>query len=350
MRVLHLTEALGGGVMTAIEGYVRATPELEHVVHGRPRAGHDVGAGLESVAMVRAIDGDLTRFARAAARAVIEEDPDVVHLHSTIGAGVARLLPQLRRRSGVVYSPHCFAFERTDVRPVVRAAIRVAERTLSHRTDVVVSNGRYEADLAAALRPSMSVFDAPCLPVGPTRALRPHDGFVAATVGRMSPQKDVDWFCAVVRSSPSGIRWRWIGGGDRSDEQRVRGMGVEVTGWRSRQEVQDLLASSDVYAHTAAWEAGAALSLLEASTMGLPIVSRRIPAIGPWPIRSFGHPGELAAEVAALRDPGAWHAESGRSMSLVGPELVDRVASALTQAYAAAAAAGARRRRGVRAR
>lgn len=41
MRILHVSEAFGGGLRTAVVNYITATADLEHTVFARVRQGHE---------------------------------------------------------------------------------------------------------------------------------------------------------------------------------------------------------------------------------------------------------------------------------------------------------------------
>ncbi|MDN5548346.1 MAG: glycosyltransferase, partial [Rhodococcus sp. (in: high G+C Gram-positive bacteria)] len=76
-------------------------------------------------------------------------DFDILHLHSSL-AGLARIIPG--HRAGIVYTPHCYAFERTDVSPLARVLYKSVERgLLSIRRQCVVAVSGREAELTTEL-------------------------------------------------------------------------------------------------------------------------------------------------------------------------------------------------------
>jgi glycosyltransferase involved in cell wall biosynthesis/GT2 family glycosyltransferase len=307
--VLHVVEALSSGVATALEDYVRCMPAHRHVIlsHRRPEAqtgdslaelaSADLTLPLGHLARMRAIRNLLRRLA-----------PDVVHAHSSL-AGVYTRLAAGDRRGSVVYTPHCFAFERTDVSPVVRAAFWLVEAALTRGGGYVAASSPREAELARRLGGRATVVYVPCaphIPIEPPGSGRA-DGRVhrVVAVGRLAAQKDPRFFASAARVSRElapDTRWIWVGGGDPAYERLLRDAGVEVTGWLSRSATLERLRGADVYVHTAAWEA-TGLTILEAAALGLPIVARSIPAT-----RSLGlarlqeTPEGLASAVLELRD------------------------------------------------
>ncbi|MGE2843146.1 glycosyltransferase [Rhodococcus sp. 2.95] len=148
MKVLHVTEALGGGVSTAILNYQALTPEMHHCVIARERAGQST-YNFPSELSVTLVPGSLAALLLSAIRMVRRGDFDVLHLHSSL-AGLARIIPG--HRAGIVYTPHCYAFERTDVSPLARVLYKSVERgLLSIRRQCVVAVSGREAELTTEL-------------------------------------------------------------------------------------------------------------------------------------------------------------------------------------------------------
>ena len=99
--------------------------------------------------------------------------------------------------------------------------------------------------------------------------------------GRLGPQKDARFFAEAVSSARSDgidVDAVWIGGGDDEIARHLLDSGVDVTGWCSREQALKILATCDVYFHTAQWE-GFPISILEATTAGLPVIARAQPYI-----------------------------------------------------------------------
>jgi glycosyltransferase involved in cell wall biosynthesis len=326
VKILHIAEAFGGGVATAIEGYVRALPDVQHVVYGYRRVGHDVGDRIDEVATFHALPRGRGRQLGAIARAMRRERPDVVHAHSSFAGAFVRALPR-RPGTAIVYTPHCFAFERTDIPGWLALGFRAIEQLLILRTDAVIANGPYEAGLASSLRTGLVSRSFPCLPVSRAVPRSRHRGgrLSVVTAGRVSAQKGVDWYCDTVAATTTlaaeaGIRppkWTWLGAGDRDAEARIRAAGAEVSGWLPRDEIVCAMAGADAYLHTAAWEAGLALTLLEAAELGVPVVARRLRASDPWPIATFETPRGAASRLLQLHDADEREAASAASLALI---------------------------------
>lgn len=319
VRVLHVVECWGGGVSTAVAAHIRATPGHEHSLLSADRPGEATGVDLGG--LVRAwMDLPAGRLARirAVGRAFAAIRPDLVHAHSSFAGLYVRACPTVPGRR-IVYSPHCYGFERTDLTGAVRLGLRLAEAVLARRTGVVAAVSQREASLARRLRPGGQVVHVPnavpgwsAAAEGPGRrhrlpaaegADRRRHPVVAVTAGRICAQKDPEFLAQASIRSDDAVRWIWIGDGDPAARARLREAGVEVTGWLPNAEVLRLLRNADVYVHAAAWES-APMALLEAVAAGLPVVGRRIEALAELGVPDLVEtPAELAAAVRALADP-----------------------------------------------
>lgn len=301
-RVLHLVEAYGGGVQTAIEQYIQSSSFAEHFIFARGRPGHDVGV-MQNVA-VELYDGSLVGFIRSSAERCALLQPDVVHLHSSYAGFVRFLLP--RRDLRLVYTPHCFAFERLDKSRTHRRAYKFAENLFQRIRPVeFAAVSPHEARLARDVVGAKRVTVLPNIvqksrvqshpPVGKDRTGQA----TVVSVGRISEQKSPDFFADVARQSQClGHRFVWVGDGSPRLRRKLEDAGVHVTGWLRNEAARDVIRSASLYLHTAAWE-GAPLAPLEATELGVPVIVRDVPSMGGLGYFSGGRtPGELADSVA----------------------------------------------------
>ena len=308
VKVLHVSEAFGGGVVTAIMSFVKHSPWIEHHLLMRNRKGAEIPLAQDHpFGSVRSMPASPLSAIRSIRRAVAEIEPDFVHLHSSFAGAYGRLggLP----RQKIIYSPHCFAFENHAQPWIARGATYIAEQILSLGGARVAGVSRRECDLGvrmigtreAVLLPNVAMLP----PLGPRSAKSP--GFLhGAMVGRLSPQKDPSFLIATaqeLRARQSKTALTWIGGGKPEIEAALREAGIEVTGWMTHEEAVNRLREMSFYVHCAAWE-GNPMSILEAAALGLPIVARDIPSL-----RSIGMtdlaatPQALAAQIVALDQP-----------------------------------------------
>lgn len=339
MRVLHVTEALGGGITTAMLAMVESTPDIEHHLLARARSAHDVGVDTSAhVTSTTPLPRGPVAAVRAIRAAVRRIRPDVLHAHSSIAGALVRSarLPGVK----VVYSPHCFAFERTDVSAVRRRTYAAIERALVPRTDVFAAVAPHELDLAAGLGHEHLAY----VPNRTIAADRPRATFSLplriAAVGRLSAQKDAATFVRLSRYVRTHLdvptEWTWIGGGEDRDEQVLRDADIDVTGWIPHDRLLGRLSSQQVYVHTAAWEA-APISILEAAALGLPMAVRSIPSLD-----SLDVPGRrrgmqpLADRIAQLTCSTEWSYAQDDSLAFAARHGRSRQREHLWDVYVAA--------------
>ncbi|ACZ31913.1 hypothetical protein Xcel_2905 [Xylanimonas cellulosilytica DSM 15894] len=212
--VLHVTECPSGGVSRAIELAIKATPALSHVVlapAGTVRT-HDLGADF--VSLPETHRGRL----RAVSRAIKTSRASAVHAHSSWGGLYARIVAS---RTPILYQPHCFAFSDVTKPRFLRGAYWLAERIMARRAAAVLALTPYEERQAHRLgvRTVHGIVNAPTLPRAPAliearSARRRPEQRTVAMVGRVSAQKDPQFFAAVASyfSAVGNVKFLWIGG------------------------------------------------------------------------------------------------------------------------------------------
>jgi len=291
-KILHISANFGGGLATALHGYVENSPHYQHYLMVEKRTGYHDG-----MAWAKHFAGqyDLPRSifsAPCAIRKVYQEiQPDWIHLHSSFAGAYGRMagLP----RSKVIYTPHCYAFERRDISAAARMAYLLMEQVLALGNATVAAVSPREAVCAQRMLASQKTVMLPNVPVIPVSAFarrQQHQRgarWKVAMVGRLNPQKDPDFFIATVKLAQKydlPLDFIWLGGGEDHWAQQLKALGVPVTGWLSHEEILGQMAECDIYFHTAAWESGP-LSVLEAAQLGLTLVCRSIPAIDTLPVQ-----------------------------------------------------------------
>lgn len=304
MKILHVTECTGGGVLRAVVMAARAAPEHTHVLCS-PLTSDEAPAGF---AEVRTLPGSLPARILAVRREVRAAAPDVVFAHSSWAGIYTRAL---RSDVPIVYQPHCYVFEDLSRPAALRGAYRLVESALAPRSAVTVSLTPHEAALAR----STGAVDVEHVPNAATVTRAPGASGTSSSaarsivmVGRISPQKDPGLFAEIARRTRAvdpSITFRWIGDGDADQRSELESAGVEVTGWVGDEDLVDLLGSASLYVHTAAYE-GFPLSILDAATLRVPTVVRAIAATAHTRLASFDDAaGAVHIIRRALDDPGA---------------------------------------------
>lgn len=208
--------------------------------------------------------------------------PDAVHLHSSKAGAVGRLA-HLGMRGTVIYQPHGFAFMRSDVSATHQFIFGCIEAALAMLPGKVVACSQGEADASRRFLAWRQVH------VVPNGISLPHVARTAGadwqekgrlpvvvTCGRISPQKAPAFFADLARQMAGRCEFRWIGGGDFPEgEQALRAAGVQLLGWRTREQVLADLHAADFYVQTSAWE-GMPVAVMEAMACALPTVVTNI--------------------------------------------------------------------------
>lgn len=311
--IIHVAESFASGTASAIGDFVRNYPEAEHhlVYSFRDEAGLNIDELTYFATKTPMPSGTIARI-RFLRRFLRKSAGDfIVHAHSSMAGAYVRAA--VRRSTGrpLVYTPHCYSFERLDVSWPVRQGFRVLEWLLSFNTTAYAACSPREAELSRWPLSSPRVVTVPNVqPPGLPQSGPPATVATLRIVGngRLGPQKDPEFFAkafhAAAQAHP-GLAAIWIGGGSEGDIENLRAHGVEVTGWLTRTEALEVMATCDLYLHTASWE-GFPISIMEAAGIGLPVVARRraylrgvdLPVI-------LDRPEDLATAIGDLRQAGA---------------------------------------------
>lgn len=304
MKILHVVESFGAGTQTALASYVASVPEFEHHLVRGFRAGeevdeaegyatdfesvHSLGTGLAAVRSIR--------------RAISDVEPDLLHLHSSLGGFYGRIANL--RGPKTVYTPHCFAFERQDLRPSVRLAVQATEKLLARRTITFAACSQREAMLARRLNTKATVVFVPNVASVPPQPKAPESTpqpYVVA-VGRLSPQKRPELFARLARATNEAhpdTSFIWVGDGKygRDDLERE---GVSVSGWIPHDEVAGYIANASAVVHTGAWE-GFPMVVLEAIALRTPVIAFESPALNDGPAHAIVHgPNDAARRIGEI--------------------------------------------------
>jgi glycosyltransferase involved in cell wall biosynthesis len=281
MKIIYVTESLGAGVLSIIVSlsnhfassghdvtvkFTRRydTPNLEVLmsIFGNEVKLHDYGSGVKGLVSLAA-DSVKLSFNKSA----------VIHAHSTIAGVMVRAPKFIGKADNFFYSPHCYAFVRSDIRPLVRHLALFLERTLSRvGTTVAVSESELKRASGLNKRPKVALIENGIeLPKCPeTRT----GGEVLTVVmlGRIAEQKNPLAAAYVAGRLRGRASFVWIGDGKREKfRNQLEKAGVFVTGWLDRDALYDRLSSADVFLHLSKWEA-MPVALIEAQCLGLPAI------------------------------------------------------------------------------
>jgi glycosyltransferase involved in cell wall biosynthesis len=328
-------QKFSSGVGSAIAQYTRSVPEVEHhLLSGTAVDAEGDLADQAVFASVHSLTGGTAAKAARVREVVAGLRPDVVHAHSSHGGLYARL-GVLRSSVPVVYTPHCYAFERRDVGPLARAAFWTAEGLLALNTTVFAACAPRELALSAwPTRRAPGVLVPNIAPAAAPRAA--HEPGLVVGGGRLSPQKDPAFFAAAVtrlRASAPGLRAVWLGDGAAEGRTALEAAGIEVTGWLPRARTLELLGSAALYLHSARWE-GFPLMVAEAAALGVPTLVRRLPCFADVPeALTLAGADDVTSAFAVLDDAAAAAANTARWADVLRGNTLDAQRAALLELY-----------------
>lgn len=289
---MHITEALGGGVLNIIQQLSKHQSDDGHKV----TIVHSVRVDTPSESILNELFSDAAkriilpmatnisphRDLMAFIRLYIlikRHKPDIVHLHSSKAGVLGRLACWFANRSkACFYTPHGFSFLRKDISQAKRDAYKLIEKVSSRFGGTTVACSQSELDhamLSAGQYKSLLVENS--IPLDLIRHAKGSDSSkcLISTSGRLCYAKNPSAFLDLaLRMTSDPAQFLWIGGGELEHELLFNGAlpdNLDFTGWVTREQVADHLNSSDLFVMTSLWE-GMPLSLIEAQASGLPAV------------------------------------------------------------------------------
>lgn len=338
-RVLHVVQKFSSGVGSAIAQYTRSLPEAEHhLLSGTPVDGEGDLAEQADFASTAEMTGSHRAKVRRVREVVQALRPDVVHAHSSHGGVYARL-GVARTRHRLVYTPHCYAFERRDVSAPVRGAFWLAEALLAMNTSAFAACAPREWQLSRWPTRRAPRYLVPNIAPAavPARPAREPGRPLVVGGGRLSAQKDPAFFLRFVgrlRAEVPHLRAVWLGDGDPTGRAALEAGGVEVSGWLPRADALPALAAADLYVHSALWE-GFPLMVAEATALGVPTLVRRLPSFADVPSQlTVTGEDDVATALACLTDTAAARANVDRWAAHLARNTAEEQRAALIALYA----------------
>lgn len=198
---------------------------------------------------------------------------DIIHLHSSKAGFLGRIVSFLLGKSKkTIYTPHAISFLRLDVSPKKRKIFIWMEKFASFFGGKIVacSQSEKEAIEEQGIK-NVTFINNGIRPLRVEKKVNTSDKITIISVGRLSIQKNPKLFNDIAlefKDNPN-IQFIWCGDGELKSE--LTSPNIKCTGWIERKELENYLASADIYLSTSLWE-GLPLSVLEAMSIGLPVV------------------------------------------------------------------------------
>jgi len=204
-------------------------------------------------------------------RILNEIKPDAIHATSSKAGMLVRLACFMGNTKKVFYSPQGAPFLRLDVSPLKRKFFLYFERVAHFFSGNIVACSRSEAEAyinngmnATYISNGTNIFETNLISNDSSK-------IIIATVGRVTNQKNPELFNNVAKQliNYKNIQFLWIGGGEHED--KLTSTNIEITGWKSRLEIDDIVKKVDIYISTALWE-GLPFAVLEAMNLNKPLL------------------------------------------------------------------------------
>lgn len=286
---MHITEALGGGVLNIIQQLSEHQSKSGNkvtIIYSE-RADTPPSKTLRNlffptinlikVPMVTSISPIQDTISLwKLLKAIRVEDPEVIHLHSSKAGVLGRLAARLTsRQKHCFYTPHGFSFLRQDISASKRYLLQLIERfsSLLGTTTIACSESELQHSINGAFQ-KRSILVENSIPLHLVQKSSGSTGTscLISTSGRLCFAKKPSAFRDLAISlQDTPARFQWIGGGELESDLFIDGTmpsNISLTGWVTREQVTGHLQTSDLFVMTSLWE-GMPLSLLEAQASGL---------------------------------------------------------------------------------
>ena len=291
IKIVHLVEALGGGVYTYFINLTHVlcnNPNFEvSVIYSDKRQQIDPThisqdfhpkTNLIVIPMTREINlkSDFIAF-KAVRKKLLELKPDVLHVHSSKAGILGRfahfISPKIQAK--LYYTPHGYSFLRKDVSRRKRSAFYILELLAQKLCGgTIVACGDTELKHAKRIGPSVLVRNGidhqkiSFVPVAKSQSIKN-----IGILGRITAARNPKLFNTLAQNNPK-IQFIWIGDGELRHE--LTAPNIQVTGWfKDRFKGMLWLQKLDVYLQTSLWE-GLPIAVLEAAARGVPVIATNI--------------------------------------------------------------------------
>jgi glycosyltransferase involved in cell wall biosynthesis len=293
LKVVHVVEALAGGVNTYFKdlSWFFDNEHAQHDIHttivyssnrkevdsAQIKDTFSKTVVLKELSMVREFSWiadykaiiQLIKFLRSA-------KPDVVHLHSSKAGVLGRIACLfLSKKVKIFYSPHGYAFLRTDIssfKKKIYKGIEVVFQKLSNNTTIACGDTEYE--IAKKIGPTYLVRNGiDTNQVQKYTTNHTNSILTIGIVGRITAARNPDLFNRIALQNPN-YHFVWIGDGELKNN--LTASNITITGWfLDQKEALRELNKLDIYIQTSLWE-GLPIAVLEAMAMQKPVLATNI--------------------------------------------------------------------------
>jgi glycosyltransferase involved in cell wall biosynthesis len=284
-RYIHITESLGGGVLTSIRTLCHAqelngnstklvylerpdTPTKKQVIE-MFHSSKVVRLGRSNlIGRIKLLVYSMFLLARFSSH-------DIIHVHSSI-AGVITRIPNLFLQRVIHYTPHCFSFQRKDISEVKKKFYWFVEKWLTRLTpSIILGCSESEVQIANSFGTFKNKYMGNYVEL--PREFKDemnHSSqrkILLGTVGRVSNQKNLPRYIEILDDLNYPFDFLWIGGNEQKKLKLSSGNLIEFTGWLTPSAAKSKLIDLDIFLLLSDWE-GLPFVALEAMALKKPIM------------------------------------------------------------------------------
>jgi glycosyltransferase involved in cell wall biosynthesis len=293
LKVVHIIEALGGGVYTYfrdlstffgndeinknIETTIIYSGNRKEIDAQKIKSEFSDGVKLIQVNMVREFSPvqDLKSTYKLV-KELKKINPDVIHLHSSKAGVLGRVAYFfLFKKKKLFYTPHGYSFLRTDISKTVKNIYwRIEKNFQRFFGGTIVACGDTEFEIAKGIGNAKLVRNG-------IDIANVHNHFVShqnekltiGVMGRITFQKNPQFLNHIALKFPD-FNFVWIGDGELRPS--ITAPNIRITGWiLERKTVLQELNNIDIYLQISLWE-GLPIAVLEAMALQKPVIATNI--------------------------------------------------------------------------
>ena len=284
-KYIHITESLGGGVLTSIRTLCNAqelngnSTKLIYLERPDTPTKKQIIEMFHSSKVVRLgrsnLIGRIKLLAYSIFLLVRFSSHDIIHVHSSI-AGLITRIPNLFLRRTIHYTPHCFSFQRKDISNIEKKIYWFVEKWLTRLTpSIILGCSESEVQLANSFGSVQSKYMGNYVELPREfKDEKNHSSqrkILLGTVGRVSNQKNLPRYIEILDNLNYPFDFLWIGGNERKKLELSSGNLIEFTGWLTPSAAKNKLIDLDIFLLLSDWE-GLPFVALEAMALKKPIM------------------------------------------------------------------------------
>ena len=293
MKVVHIIEALGGGVYTYFrdlstyfgdtevnkntETTIIYSGNRKEIDPGKIKSEFSTGVHLIEVNMVREFSPlqDVKSIINLT-RALRKINPDVIHLHSSKAGILGRIAYFfLFRKRKLFYTPHGYSFLRTDISKTTSNFYWRIEKTFQWIFGgTIVACGDTELEIAGKIGVAKLVRNG--IDIENVREqFSPHQNekLTIGIMARITAARNPEMFNQIALKFQD-YNFVWIGDGEL--RPLITAPNIRITGWiLDRKTVLQELNNIDIYMQISLWE-GLPIAILEAMALQKPVIATNI--------------------------------------------------------------------------